>query len=201
MPDDLQEVVAPTSAGLVRAVSAWRSATDALGDRESVRIITARGAAQVTPRPPFHDPESLLAATMLASPATEILLVVVRPDYDSTGRWLLHHGGSRIRVGTESARLFDRFYRREMDIRPGDGLRVRATFERLYGPDNELLSERVKVVEVLEVLAPRNPSRPGARPVQQAAEEPVREPRKTSNVLEKIEGDFGILTLREIPIH
>ena len=201
LPDDLREVLAATPAGLVKAVSAWRSATDSLGDKESVRIITARGAAQVSGRPLFLDPESLLAATMLTSPATEILLVVVRPDYDSTGRWHLHHGGSRIRIGTESARLFDRFYRREMDVRPGDGLRARATFERLYGPDHELLSERVKVVEVLEVLSARIASRPGARPVQKSAEEPVRDPQRASDVLEKIEGDFGTLTLREIPIH
>lgn len=201
LPDDLQQVVSPSPAGLVKAVSAWRSATDALGDKESVRIVTARGSADLSARPTFLDPESLIAATMLTSPATEILLVVERPDYDSTGHWNLRHGGSRIRIGSESARLFDRYYRREMDIRPGDGVRVRATFERLYGPENELLCERVKVVEILEVLQARGASRPSQLPAQRPADDPVRHPEETSGVIEKIEGDFGTLTLREIPIH
>jgi len=201
LPDDLRQVAAPAPAALIKAVSAWRSATEALGEKESVRIITARGSAELSARPLFHDPESLVAATLLMSPATEILLLVERPDYDSTGHWNLRHGGSRVRIGAESGRLFDRYYRREMDIRPGDGLRVRATFERLYGPENELLCERVKVVEILEVLRPRGASRPSQLPAQRPADEPVMEREKTSAVIEKIEGDFGTLTLREIPIH
>jgi hypothetical protein len=48
--------------------------------------------------------------------------------------------------------LLDKFYRRELDIRPGDALRCRVDFETSYGPDHEVLSERYRIVEILEVL-------------------------------------------------
>jgi hypothetical protein len=48
--------------------------------------------------------------------------------------------------------LLDRFYRRELDIRPGDALRCRVDFETSYGPDHEVLSERYRIVVVIEVL-------------------------------------------------
>jgi len=201
LPDQLNDAVAPATAGLVKAVTAWQGAKDALRDADSVRIITGRGAGELDVRRLFHDPESLVAANRLTSPATEIILIVERPDYDSTGCWQLRYGSSRITVPAESANLFDRYYRRDLDIRPGDGLRARAIFERLYGPDNELLSERVNLVEVLEVLPARAAAPEKSLPAQRHAEEPAREPKKPSEVIERIEGDFGTLTLREIPIH
>jgi hypothetical protein len=48
--------------------------------------------------------------------------------------------------------LLDKFYRRELDIRPGDALRCKVDFETSYGPDHEVLAERYRIVEIIEVL-------------------------------------------------
>jgi hypothetical protein len=48
--------------------------------------------------------------------------------------------------------LLDRFYRRELDIRPGDALRCKVDVETSYGPDHEVLAERYRIVEIVEVL-------------------------------------------------
>ena len=73
-------------------------------------------------------------------------------DYQATGQWLLKHGGTRTTALSEPGTLLDRFYRRELDIRPGDALRCRVDVETSYGPDHEVLAERYRIVEIIEVL-------------------------------------------------
>ncbi|HKP26247.1 MAG TPA: hypothetical protein VJV39_20435, partial [Dongiaceae bacterium] len=53
--------------------------------------------------------------------------------------------------------LLDRFYRRELDIRPGDALRCRVDIETAYAPDHEVLAERYRISEILEVLPASRP--------------------------------------------
>ena len=50
----------------------------------------------------------------------------------------------------ESGTLLDKFYRRELDIRPGDALRCKVDFETSYGPDHEVLAERYRITEIIE---------------------------------------------------
>ena len=54
--------------------------------------------------------------------------------------------------------MLDKFYRRELDIRPGDALRCKVDFETSYGPDHEVLAERYRIVEIFEVLPAPRPS-------------------------------------------
>jgi hypothetical protein len=81
-----------------------------------------------------------------------MIFVVEMPDYQATGQWQLKHGGTRTVAYCEPGTLLDKFYRRELDVRPGDALRCRVDFETSYGPDHEVLSERYRIVEILEVL-------------------------------------------------
>jgi len=74
------------------------------------------------------------------------------PDYQGTGQWQLKHGEQRTTAASEPGTLLDKFYRRELDIRPGDALRCKVDFETSYGPDHEVLAERYRIVEILEVL-------------------------------------------------
>jgi hypothetical protein len=86
----------------------------------------------------------------------------------------LKHGDTRTTAVAEPGTLLDKFYRRELDIRPGDALRCRVDFETSYGPDHEVLAERYRIVEILEVLpATRNETAPPPPPADQA---PAREP-------------------------
>ena len=147
----------PSSADLVHAIVAWQQAKEALGDGDAVRIITNNGSAALDLSKSVADPRALLQARKLVNHSAEMIFVVEMPDYQATGQWQLKHGGTRTVAYSEPGTLLDKFYRRELDVRPGDALRCRVDFETSYGPDHEVLSERYRIVEILEILPASRP--------------------------------------------
>jgi hypothetical protein len=170
--------VLPSSADLVGAIAAWQKAKSGLSAGSLVRISTNNGSADLDLGKTIDEPRALLQARKLVNHSADMIFVVEMPDYQATGQWQLKHGGTRTLAYSEPGTLLDRFYRRELDIRPGDALRCRVDFETSYGPDHEVLSERYRIVEILEVL----PAARGAdvQPLQPA--EPAR--RETAAELE-----------------
>jgi hypothetical protein len=164
--------VLPSSADLVSAIAAWQKAKTGLGAGSAVRISTNNGSADLDLGKTIAEPRALLQARKLVNHSADMIFVVEMPDYQATGQWQLKHGGTRTLAYCERGTLLDKFYQRELDIRPGDALRCRVDFETSYGPDHEVLSERYRIVEVLEVLPA---ARGGADvPAPQAAE-PARQ--------------------------
>lgn len=148
--------VLPSSASLVKAVVEWQKAKQALDGGESVRIVTNNGSAPIDPTKRIADPRSLLLARKLTTHSAEMIFVVEMPDYAGTGEWQLKHGEHRTTAIAEPGTMLDKFYQRELDIRPGDALRCRADLETSYGPDHEVLAERYRIVEIIEVLPAAN---------------------------------------------
>lgn len=144
--------VLPTSASLVNAITSWQKAKNALGGGDSVRIMTNNGSAALDVSKRIADPRTLLLARKLTNHSADMIFVVEMPDYQGTGQWQLKHGDTRTTAVSEPGTLLDKFYRRELDIRPGDAIRCKVDFETSYGPDHEVLSERYRIVEILEVL-------------------------------------------------
>ena len=100
-----------------------------------------------------------------------MIFVVEMPDYQATGQWQLKHGDTRTIAYCESGTLLDKFYKRELDIRPGDALRCKVDLETLYGPDHEVLTERYRIVEIIEVLpASRSEPEPDGERAERAPE-------------------------------
>ena len=144
--------VLPSSGDLVNAVAAWQGAKEGLPSGSSVRISTNNGSADLDLTKSVAEPRALLQARKIVNHSADMIFVVEMPDYQGAGQWQLKHGGTRTLAYSEPGTLLDKFYRRELDIRPGDALRCRVDFETSYGPDHEVLSERYRIVEVLEVL-------------------------------------------------
>jgi hypothetical protein len=144
--------VLPSSADLVNAIAAWQKAKAGISAGSSVRISTNNGSADLDPGKAIAEPRALLQARKLVNHSADMIFVVEMPDYQATGQWQLKHGGTRTVSYSEPGTLLDKFYRRELDIRPGDALRCRVDFETSYGPDHEVISEHFRIVEVLEVL-------------------------------------------------
>jgi hypothetical protein len=163
--------VLPSSADLVDAVAAWQKAKSGLSAGSSVRISTNNGSADLDLQKAIVEPRTLLQARKLVNHSADMIFVVEMPDYRATGQWQLKHGGIRTVAYSEPGTLLDKFYRRELDIRPGDALRCRVDFETSYGPDHEVIAERYRIVEVLEVL----PATRGA--ASNAAVQPPDPPR------------------------
>ena len=169
--------VLPSSSELVEAISAWQKAKGALAAGDSVRIITNNGSAELDLSKRIADPRTLLLARKLVNHSADMIFVVEMPDYQANRQWPLKHGDTHTIAYCEPGTLLDKFYRRELDIRPGDALRCKVDFETSYGPDHEVLAERYRIVEILEVLpASRSdgdvPAGQGEKTaVRQAAEE------------------------------
>jgi hypothetical protein len=144
--------VLPSSAELVDAISAWQRAKGAMGAGDSVRIITNNGSSELDLTKRIADPRTLLLARKLVNHSADMIFVVEMPDYQASRQWQLKHGETRTVAYCEPGTLLDKFYRRELDIRPGDALRCKVDFETSYGPDHEVLAERYRIVEILEVL-------------------------------------------------
>jgi hypothetical protein len=154
--------VLPSSSSLVGAIAAWQKAKNALRAGDSVRIITNNGSAALDLSKKIAEPRTLLLARKLVNHSADMIFVVEMPDYQGSGQWQLKHGDTRTTAVSEPGTLLDKFYRRELDIRPGDAIRCKVDFETSYGPDHEVLAERYRIVEILEVLpASRGESGPG----------------------------------------
>ena len=144
--------VLPSSSELVEAITAWQKAKNSMAAGDSVRIITNNGSAEIDLSKRIADPRTLLLARKLVNHSADMIFVVEMPDYQATRQWQLKHGETRTVAYCEPGTLLDKFYRRELDIRPGDALRCKVDFETSYGPDHEVLAERYRIVEILEVL-------------------------------------------------
>lgn len=144
--------VLPTSAELVNAITAWQAAKGSLPAGDRVRIVTANGSADLDISKRIDDPRTLLLSRKLVNHSADMIFVVEMPDYQNSGEWRLKHGGTRTIAVAEPGTLLDKFYGRELDVRPGDALRCKVDFETLYGPDHEVLAERYRIVEIVEIL-------------------------------------------------
>jgi hypothetical protein len=144
--------VLPSSSELVEAIAAWQKAKGTLAAGESVRIVTNNGSAELDLSKRIADPRTLLLARKLVNHSADMIFVVEMPDYQASRQWPLKHGDTHTIAYCEPGTLLDKFYRRELDIRPGDALRCKVDFEISYGPDHEVLAERYRIVEILEVL-------------------------------------------------
>jgi hypothetical protein len=169
--------VLPSSSELVEAIAAWQKAKGAMNAGDSVRIITNNGSTELDLSKRIADPRTLLLARKLVNHSADMIFVVEMPDYQASRQWPLKHGETRTVAYCEPGTLLDKFYRRELDIRPGDALRCKVDFETSYGPDHEVLAERYRIIEILEVLpASKSDGEVSARPeektpARQAAEE------------------------------
>jgi|GEM_PF-766546 hypothetical protein len=174
--------VLPSSSELVDAIAAWQKAKGALAAGDSVRIVTNNGSAELDLSKRIADPRTLLLARKLVNHSADMIFVVEMPDYQASRQWPLKHGDTHTIAYCEPGTLLDKFYRRELDIRPGDALRCKVDFETSYGPDHEVLAERYRIVEILEVLPASRSDRdvPAGQGEKTAARQATEELEATS---------------------
>ena len=165
--------VLPDSSKLVGAISAWQNAKAQLHAGDSVRIITNNGSAKLDLDKRIEEPRTLLLSRKLVNHSADIIFVVEMPDYQASGHWQLKHGETRTTAIAQPGTMLDKFYRRDLDIRPGDALRCRVDIETSYGPDHEVLAERYRIIEILEVLPASKSEIASASPPSEQA--PARE--------------------------
>src|SRR6185503_7970817 len=115
--------VLPSSADLVNAITAWQKAKAAFDPSDAVRIFTNNGSAELDLSKRIEDARTLLLARKLVNHSADMIFIVEMPDYQGSREWLLKHGDTRTVAVCDPGTLLDKFYNRELDIRPGDALR------------------------------------------------------------------------------
>lgn len=150
----------PSPRALVSAVRDFQGVKDKLVEGDKARFVTDLPGMppwefNLSFRMPIENIEDLAVARTIEVPSSEMILPVKKPDYLGDSKWQLRHGQRNIEAKIEDAAWLRRFQNREVDVRPGDALRCRVRIEYLYGHDNELLTERYTVLEVLEVMLNR----------------------------------------------
>lgn len=88
----------------------------------------------------------------ISIPPVQMILAVKKPDYLGASKWDFRHGKRAISGRIDDGDFLTEFQGRKTNVRPGDALRCMVTIEMRYGFDNELISETLIVLEVLEVL-------------------------------------------------
>lgn len=156
----LPDYAPPSPRALIDAVRDFQSVKDNLVEGDRARFIAEAPDVpgwefNLAVRIPIEAIEDLAVARTIEVPAAEMILPVKKPDYLGDSKWGLRHGKRNIEAKIEDTPWLRRFQNREVDVRPGDALRCRMKIEYLYGHDNELLTERYTVLEVLEVLINR----------------------------------------------
>jgi len=150
----------PSPGAIIAAVRDFQSVKDRLVAGDRATFIADDPAIpnwefNLSIRIPLEEIENLAVARTIEVPSSEMILPVKKPDYLGDSRWQLRHGKRNIEAKIDDTNWLRRFQNREVDVRPGDALRSRVKIEYLYGHDNELLTERYTVLEVLEVLINR----------------------------------------------
>lgn len=153
----LPDYTAPSPGALVSAVRDFQAVKDRLLPGDRARLLTHEGDIEfnLSVTLQIEDIEALAVARTIENPPAEMILPVKKPDYLGDSKWELRHGKRNISAKIEHQEWVRQFQQRRVDVRPGDSLRCVVRVENLYGFDNELLSERFTVMEVLEVMVNR----------------------------------------------
>lgn len=153
----LPDYTPPSPGALVEAVKGFQGVKDSLRPGDKARLLTKDGDIpfDLTISINIDDIEAMAVARSIQAPPAEMVLPVKKPDYLGDSQWELRHGKRNIFARIEDEAWLRRFQQRLEDVRPGDALRCMVEIEHNYGFDNELLSERYTVLEVLEVLVNR----------------------------------------------
>lgn len=153
----LPDYSAPSPNALVAAIRDFQSVKERLVPGDRAVFLTDEGNIEfnLSVRLPIEDIEALAVARTITMPDAEMILPVKKPDYLGDSKWELRFGKRNVTAKIEHTDWLRRFQNRQEDVRPGDALRCIVRMEHLYGFDNELLTERYTVIEVLEILVNR----------------------------------------------
>lgn len=153
----LPDYTPPSPGALIDAIKGFQGVKDALMPGDRVRLLSSDGDIpfNLTVKLDIDDIEAMAVARSITVPPAEMILPVKKPDYLGNSQWELRHGKRNISARIEDQSWLRRFQTRQEDVRPGDALRCILQIEYNYGFDNELVSEKFTVLEVLEVLVNR----------------------------------------------
>ncbi len=138
---------------LLKGVEGITQALSPLTEKDSATFVSADGSASFNLEFSYvlEEIEELIIKESESSELT-MILKVKRPDYLGEAMWEFRHAKSPMLAKVLHIDWLQKFQDREIDVRPGDSLRVRIRQTLNYDYDHNLISTKYEVLEVLEVL-------------------------------------------------
>jgi len=82
----------------------------------------------------------------------EMILKIKKPDYLGDSKWEFKHGRNKMSVKILDETWLNKFKSRQVTIAPGDSLRATVRSEVRYDFNNEVISEKHEIIEVIDVI-------------------------------------------------
>ena len=143
----------PSIPEIIDSISNYQQAVQHLGERETASILDQNGERISIPKIADYSRETAIAALREKEFSNELqaMLGVKKPDYLGRSRWSFVYDGKTIEAPILHETWLARFQNREIDVRPGDALRVIIRVTVTYGSGSNVLNTRHEVLEVIEV--------------------------------------------------
>ena len=145
----------PDTLRLIKGINEIASALKPLGPNDRALMLLPDGQI------PFNmqfdlvpDQITDLLVSRKLTNESEMILKVKKPDFLGDSQWELKHGTQPILAKIEDTDWLAKFHDRTETIRPGDSIRVKLETVILYDHDNNPLSTRWAVKQVLQIIRP-----------------------------------------------
>lgn len=129
---------------------------------DSVRYESIYGQVSISQTQHVHEAliRELLTREVISA-QDERIVKVKKPDFLGRSQWVLKYAGHSISANIDHIDWLNAFQAGEIDVKPGDSLRVAMYEEVYYGYNMEVIHVTYSVVEVLEVIRPVIPYQSG----------------------------------------
>lgn len=126
-----------------------------LDERDTVRYESSYGNIELPHIEHVHEEliRQLLTKEIITSD-DERIVKVKKPDFLGRSQWVLKYSGHSIYAGIDHAEWLSAYQSGEIDVKPGDSLRVLMHEEVFYGHNMEVVHVTHSVRRVFEVIGP-----------------------------------------------
>lgn len=138
---------------LLETVAGLSRATNPLLDTDRVTLISEEGEVSINKK--FYISSQVIEELLtknIVSEQSETTLLVKKPDYLGYSMWDVQYGGKTVQAKILDIDWLRKFHNQEIDLRPGDSLKVLLHIEISYGDRNIIVGEHYSVLKVVDVI-------------------------------------------------
>jgi hypothetical protein len=145
----------PNLIELAKSINEIKNSTNALNDSEGF-ILTNEGkeASQIIKNGGEKIDIELVEKHLTKEEFVNVChayFKIKKPDFLSDSQWDFKHGSKSVKVKILHQEWLDKFHNGEVVVIPGDSLKVKIKQTNKYNQNGYLISEKVEIIEVLEI--------------------------------------------------
>lgn len=140
---------------LLGSIAELDRSTSMLDPQDDLRYLSVYGEVRISHSQHVNDDliREILTKEILVSEDVRIVKIK-KPDFLGSSQWVLKYSGHSINATIADVDWLLQFQGGQLDVKPGDSLRVRMREQVYYGHHHEVVHVSYDVLEVLDVLKP-----------------------------------------------